>query len=51
MDIDKRHLLTNHEEDVSFIIQGETIKCRKLGKLGGITIDNKLDFNKHILNM
>ena len=39
-------LLTNHEEDVSAIIEEETIRCKKSCKLLGIKIDNKPHFNE-----
>ena len=49
MNADKCHLLiTNHEDDISATIAGETIKCEKSVKLLGINIDNKLDFNDHV---
>ena len=49
MNIDKCHLLvTNHEEDVSALIEGVKIECKKSVKLLGIYIDNKLDFDEHI---
>ena len=41
-------LITNHADDISAIISGESITCRKSVKLLGINIDNKLDFNIHI---
>ena len=41
-------LITNHADDISAIISGESITCRKSVKLFGINIDNKLDFNIHI---
>ena len=41
-------LLTNHGDEVSAIIDKETITAKKSVKLLGITIDNKLDFNEHI---
>ena len=52
MNADKCHLLiTNHEEDVSVVIDGEIIKGEKSVKLLGINIDNKLDFNNHVSNL
>ena len=47
MNIDKCHLLvTNHEEDVSALIEGVKIEFKKSVKLLGIYIDNKLDFDE-----
>ena len=52
MNTDKCHLLiTNHKDDVSAVIAGETIKCKNSVKLLGINIDNKLDFNEHVSNI
>ena len=52
MNADKCHLLiTNHEDDASAIIDGETIKCSKSVKLLGISIDNHLDFSEHVSNI
>ena len=52
MNADKCHLLiTNHEDDVSVVIDGEIIKGEKSVKLLGINIDNKLDFNYHVSNL
>ena len=44
-------LVTNHEEDVTINIEEEIIKGSKSVKLLGINIDNKLDFNKHVLTI
>ena len=41
-------LVTNHENDVTAIIDEEIITGSKSVKLLGINIDNKLDFNKHV---
>ena len=52
MNTDKCHLLiTNHKDDVTAIIAGETINCQNSVKLLGINIDNKLDFNEHVSNI
>ena len=52
MNTEKCHLLiTNHKDDVSAIIGGETIICKKSVNLLGISIDNKLDFNEHVSNI
>ena len=49
MNADKCQLLiTNHEDVITAVIDGETINCKKSVKLLGITIDNKLDFNDHV---
>ena len=49
MNTDKCHLLiTNHVDDVSVDIEGETIKGEKSVKPLGINIDNKLDFTNHV---
>ena len=52
MNADKCHLLvTKHDDDVSVVIDGKTIKGEKSIKLLGINIDNKLDFNDHVSNL
>ena len=52
MNADKCQLLiTNHVEDVSAVMDGENINCKKSVKLLGITIDNKLDFTEHVSNL
>ena len=52
MNADKcKLLITNHEEDISAIIVGQSIKCSKSVKLLGINMDNKLDFNIHVSNI
>ena len=52
MNADKcKLLITNHEEDISAIIVGQSIICSKSVKLLGINIDNKLDFNIHVSNI
>ena len=49
MNADKYQLLiTNHEEQVSIKIDGESISGKKWVKLLAIKIDNKLDFNEHV---
>ena len=49
MNPDKCHLLiTNHDDDVSVIVDGKTIKGENSVKLLGINIDNKLNFNDHV---
>ena len=49
MNTDKCKLLvTNHNEDISITIQGETIKGSNSVKLLGVNLDNKLDFNDHV---
>ena len=49
MNPDKYHLLvTNHSEDISIKIGGETIKGSNSVKLLGVNLDNKLDFNDHV---
>ena len=44
-------LISNHEKDLSLIIDNEVIDCNKSVKLLGITIDNRLDFNEHVTNL
>ena len=45
----KCHLLvTNHTNDVSVTVDGETIKGSHTVKLLGINVDNKLNFNDHV---
>ena len=45
MNADKCQLLiTNHEEQVTIKIDGESVSDKKWFKLLGINIDNKLDF-------
>ena len=52
MNIDKCHLLiTNHDDDVSAVIENEIIVGKKSVKLLGITIDNKLNFRDHVSNL
>ena len=52
MNADKcKVLITNHEEDISAIIVGQSIICSKSVKLLGINMDNKLDFNIHVSNI
>ena len=52
MNADKcKLLITNHDENLSISIEGETISARKCVKLLGIKIDNKLDFNEHICSI
>ena len=52
MNADKcKLLITNHEEDISAIIVGQSIICSKSVKLLGINIDNKFDFNIHVSNI
>ena len=52
MNADKCHLLIcNHRDDLSVNIDNETILGSKDVKLLGITIDNKLDFGKHVAKL
>ena len=52
MNADKCHLLiTNHDDDVSVAIDGETMKGEKSVKLLEINIDNKVDFKNHVSNV
>ena len=51
MNADKCKLLTNHDENVSISIEGETISAREYVKLLGIKIENKLDYNEHICSI
>ena len=52
MNADKCHLLIcNHCDDLSVNIDNETILGSKDVKLLGITIDNKLDFGKHVAKL
>ena len=47
MNADKcKLLITNHENDISFSINGNIIDASKSVKLLGIKIDNNLDFNE-----
>ena len=49
MNADKCHLLvTNHDEHLTAVIDGEIIKGSKTVKLLGINIDNELNFNIHV---
>ena len=41
-------LISNHDKDISIIINNEIIECSKSVKLLGVTIDNKLDFKEHV---
>ena len=52
MNANKCHLLiTNHDDKVSAIIDGQTIYNSKSVKLLGVCIDNKLDFTEHVSNI
>ena len=49
MNADKCHLLiSNRDKDVSIILENEIIECSSSVKLLGVTIDNKLNFSKHL---
>ena len=52
MNTDKCHLLvTHHEDDVSAVIDGQTIQSCKSVKLLGVCIDNNLNFSEHVSNI
>ena len=52
MNADKCHLLVcNHSDELSVNIDNEIIRGSKDVKLLGITIDNKLDFGKHVARL
>ena len=52
LNADKCHLLvSNHNKDVSINVDEEIIECESSVKLLGITLDNKLNFNKHVSNL
>ena len=52
MNADKCYLLVcNHSNELSVNIDNEIIRCSKGVKLLGITIDNKLDFGKHVARL
>ena len=44
-------LITNHDDNISVIIDGQTIHNSKSVKLLGVCIDNKLNFNEHVSNI
>ena len=44
-------LITNHDTEISIKVGCETIIGQKSVKLLGIKLDNKLDFNDHIINI
>ena len=48
---DKYHLLSSSHEDVNIKIANVTIKSSTSKKLLGVTIDNKLKFDKHVENI
>ena len=48
---DKSHLLLSSREDVNIQIANVTIKSSTSKKLLGVTIDNKLKFDKHVENI
>ena len=48
---DKSHLLLSSREDVNIQIANVTIKSSTSKKLLGVTIDNKLIFDKHVDNI
>ena len=52
MNADKCHLLvSNHSDELSVNIDNEIIRGSQDVKLIGITIDNKLDFGKHVARL
>ena len=49
MNADKcKWLVTNDDDNISLLIDGQNIIGKKCVKLLGIKIDNKLDFNDHV---
>ena len=44
-------IVTNHDDDVTINVGGETIIGQKSVKLLGVKLDNKLDFNEHITDL
>ena len=44
-------LITNHDNNVSTIIDGQVIHNSKSVKLLGVCVDNKLDFTEHVSNI
>ena len=52
MNADKCHLLiTNHGNNVSAMIDGQTVHSSKSVKLLGVYVDDKLDFSEHVTNI
>ena len=52
LNADKCHLLiSNHSHDIEINVENEIIECENSVKLLGITLDNKLNFNKHVSNI
>ena len=52
MNADKcKWLVTNNDDTISLVIDGQKITGNKCVKLLGIKIDNKLDFNDHVSNI
>ena len=41
-------LVSNKDDNLSIVIEGETIICQKSVKLFGVKIDNQLNFSEHI---
>ena len=48
---DKFHLLLSSREDTNIQIANVTIKSSTSKKLLGVTVDNKLKFDKHVENV
>ena len=48
---DKCHLLLSSHEDANIQIANVTLKSSSSKKLLGVTIDNKLNFDKHVENI
>ena len=49
LNADKCHLLTSHHsKDIVINVEDEIIECSSSVKLLGVTIDNKLNFDKHV---
>ena len=52
MNADKCQLLVTRQSDnISTIIDGQSITCSKSVKLLGVNIDNNLDFSEHVSNI
>ena len=51
MNADKCHLISNHNKDININVEEEVIECSNLVKLLGVTLDNKLNLNKHVSNL
>ena len=45
------YFFTDHHDNVSLVVDKEIIEGRKVVKLLGITIDNKLNFTEHVSNI